>query len=127
MRVRDKFISLFLLLLCFSKVNAVENYCGTAIEFESFNESGSPLLRHIITNDEGVFLQIGNTWIATEGLQILEEEIFVLVNGEWITIAKALENPECARATWKCAVCGFVNYDGISACGVCGTPRPKRG
>jgi hypothetical protein len=126
MRATSKFISLFLLALCFCKVDAFENYCGDAVRFESFNESGSPLVRHIITNGGGVFLQVGNSWIATEGLQVSGEKMFVLVNGEWITIAEALENPECVRATWKCEVCGFINYDGISACGVCGTPRPKK-
>jgi hypothetical protein len=125
MRVKSQFISLILLVLCVTKVGAFENYCSTAVRFESF--SGSTLVSHCIANQEGVFLQIGNRWIATEGLQISKEEIFVMVNGEWITIAEALENPECARATWKCSVCGFVNYDGISACGVCGTPRSKNG
>lgn len=38
---------------------------------------------------------------------------------------EALEKPDCARTTWKCKVCGF-NYDGISTCGVCGTPRLKK-
>lgn len=89
-------------------------------------ESEIPIIEHIIANEEGVFLQVGNTWIATEGLQVSSGEIFVLIEGEWMTISEAVENPDCARATWKCEVCGFINYDGIAVCGVCGTPRPPK-
>ncbi len=118
MTTTRNFFSLFLIVLCFS---------GGAHAFENNSrEHEFPLVRHVITNEEGVFLQVGNGWIATEALQATGEGMFVLVGGEWMTIAEALENPECARETWKCEVCGFNNYDGIAACGICGTPRPKK-
>lgn len=104
---------IFIFLCFFNAMHACENNCA------------KPFVSHIITNDEGVLLQVGTDWIVTEDLYATEEGIFVLLNDEWIPIAEALNHPECLRATWKCK-CGYINYDCISACGVCGRPKPKK-
>lgn len=111
MKTARNFISFFLVVLYLS---------SGAYAFD-------PIVNCVMTNEEGVFLKIADDWIATEALQATGEGMFVLVNSEWMTIEEALENPKCTRGTWTCDRCGFVNYDGIEACGVCGKPRPKRG
>lgn len=90
------------------------------------SERHDPTISAMITSEEGVFLKIDNNWIAAEALQATGEGILVLVESDWITVAEALENPDCARRTWTCDRCGYVNYDGIEACGVCGKSRPRR-
>jgi hypothetical protein len=113
MKTARTFISFFLIFLCLP---------SGAYAFER----PDPLVSYVMSTEEGVFLKVANNWIATEALQATGEGIFVLVEGEWMTVAEALENPKCLRATWICDRCGFVNYDGIEACGVCGKLRPRR-
>ncbi len=117
-----KVLLLLLLTLCFSNASHAfedENYYPEV-------KQESPLIRHIIKSEEGVFLQIGDGWILTEGLQASAEGIFVIVNGEYMTVEAALENSECVRKTWVCKKCGFINYDGIAACALCGKPRYEK-
>lgn len=80
-------------------------------------------VRCLITNEEGIFLQVGDRWIAGDGLLAISGGTFVLCEAEWIPIEDALSNPDCARATWVCSKCKYVNYEGILACAVCGKPR----
>ena len=114
MKTARIFISFFFIVLCLS---------NGACAFDSFD----PIINCMMTNEEGVFLKVANNWITTQALHATEEGVFVLVDGEWMTLAEALANPKCVRKTWTCDRCGFVNYDGIEACGVCGKPRPRRG
>ncbi len=117
-----KFLFLIMLTLCFSSASHAfedENYYPEV-------KRESPLIRHIITSKQGVFLQVGDGWILTEGLHASVEGTLVIVNGEYITIEAALENPECVRKTWVCKKCGFINYDEISACAVCGKARDAK-
>ena len=116
MKMIAKFMSFLLIVLYFfNTVEASEGRC-----------EGAPCIERVVTTDEAVLIQIGSEWIVVEGLQVSGAGLFVLVKGEWMTLEEALENPDCLQATWKCGVCGFINYDCIAACGVCGTPRPPK-
>jgi hypothetical protein len=63
MKTMNKLMSFFLLMLCLSNpVFGIEDCCEK-VGFET-----TSIVSHIITNEEGVFLRIGNSWIATEAL-----------------------------------------------------------
>lgn len=85
-------------------------------------EECSPQVDHIVTNGQGVCLQIGDHLIVADGLLASGEGILVLVSGEWITIDAALEFSEY-NCVWKCQKCGYINMDQINRCPICGKAR----
>lgn len=121
-------INYMLFIMCVLCCNAVYSFEGNngwmGVKYErSMKEFGKPFVDQVITNQQGVFLRIGDYWIVTEGLQATPAGMLVLIYGNWMSVEEALEIPECRRGTWECSRCHFINYEGISACGVCGKPR----
>ena len=80
-------------------------------------------ISHIITNDQGILLCVGDEWIQAEALHVACSGIFVLADGEWVSVEEAIELGG-RRDTWKCK-CGFENYVDFNYCSVCGAERPK--
>jgi hypothetical protein len=109
------------MLFC-NAVYSFEN-SNTDVRYEHSNEFEKSLVDQVISNQSAVLLRVGDCWIVTEGLQATPEGIFVLICADWMTVEQALEIPECRRGTWECSRCHFINYEGISACAVCGKPR----
>lgn len=125
MRSINKYIFFITLMLCCNITYSFENgnpYMSVRYE-RSMNEFEKPLVDQVITNQQGVFLRVGDCWIVIEGLQATPEGMLVLIYGGSMTVEEALEIPECRMGTWECSRCHFINYEGISACGVCGKPR----
>ena len=125
MKSTNKSILLILLVLCCSAGYSFESGgCNMVTRYEcALSEFEKSLVDQIITNHQGVFLRIGDCWIVTEGLQAAQEGVFVLVYGNWMTVEEAMGIPECRRGTWESSRCHFINYEGVSACAVCGKPR----
>jgi len=96
---------MFLVLcsICFTKAQANE----------------MPLIEQVITNDQGVCLLIGDSWLVTKGMQASNEGMFVLVNEAWMPIFEAVEFGDY-QASWKCSKCGRYNMDGVNTCPYCG-------
>ncbi len=76
----------------------------------------------VVANDKEVLLLIDNTWLKTEGFQVLDSEASVLMNGEWMTITDMVASNEF-QASWKCTKCKRSNMDGVNTCPYCGKPR----
>ena len=94
-----------------------------ALEQENcYNRYEIPLIEQVITNDEGICLLIGNSWLMTKGMQASNEGMFVLVNEEWMSIDEAVECGDF-QASWKCSRCGRSSMDGINTCPYCGKPK----
>lgn len=111
MRVMFKYVLLLLCTVSFTRGQAFEG-----------NSTEMPLIEQVITNDKGVCLLIGNSWLVAKGLQASDEGMFVLVNEEWMPISEALEFGDY-QASWKCSKCGRYNMDGVTICPYCGKPR----
>jgi len=106
MRAIYKFMLFFLCLSCFTVVRASE----------------MPLIEQVVTNDLGVCLLIGDSWLVTKGMQASNEGMFVLMNEEWMSISEAVELGDY-QASWKCSKCGRYNMDGVNTCPYCGKPK----
>lgn len=87
-----------------------------------YNGEDMPFIEQVITNDQGVCLLIGNSWLVTKGMQASNEGMFVLVNEEWISVAEAVEFGDF-QASWKRSKCGRYSMDGINICPYCGKPK----
>jgi hypothetical protein len=125
MRPINKHMFLILFMLFFSVAYSFEsNKIHTGVKYE-FSTKGFEKLfvDQVISDQQGVFLRVGDVWIVTEGLQATSEGMLVLIYGDWMTVEDAMKIPECRRGTWECSRCHFINYEGISVCGVCGKPR----
>ena len=123
MRAISKFVTICLLAFCcINSLQALEeNYANSY----HYNEQllDNQRIDKIITNEQGVFLLIDGCWIGTQGMQATQGGIFVLENGEWMSVLEAIEGGIFPLETWECSRCHFMNYEGISACGVCGKPK----
>lgn len=81
-----------------------------------------PLIEQIITNDKGVCLLIGDSWLVTKGMQASNEGMFVLINEEWMPISEAVDFGDY-QVSWKCSKCGRYSMDGVNVCPYCGKPK----
>lgn len=106
MSIFYKLMLLILCSMCFIKARANE----------------TPLIEHVMMNNQGVYLLIGDSWLVTKGMQASNEGIFVLVNEEWMPISEAVEFGDY-QASWKCSKCGRYNMDGVNTCPYCGKPK----
>jgi hypothetical protein len=79
-------------------------------------------IESIVNNNQGVYLLINDAWLKTEGLQVLGENAFALVEGEWITLQEAVQLGDF-QAAWKCSKCKRYNMDGVNTCPYCGRPK----
>jgi hypothetical protein len=73
----------------------------------------------VVNNEQGVYLLINDTWLKTEGVQIIKEDAFALMEGEWMTLEEALTLGDY-QAAWKCSNCKRYNMDGVNICPYCG-------
>ena len=104
-----------LLLVCIG-------FLGMPFQVLGLSSTEAPLIEQVMTNHQGVCLQIGDSWLVTKGLQASDAGIFVLVEGEWVPLSEAVAWGEF-EASWQCARCGRNNMDGISTCPYCGKSK----
>jgi hypothetical protein len=96
-------------------------FTSTAQGYNDLRQN-APFIEQIITNEQGVCMLIGDSWLISEGLQATGDGIFVLINGEWKLLSEVSEQ-EARLKSWKCKKCGRYNLEGINACAYCGKPR----
>ena len=105
----------------FSFVLAFLFLCGQMEGVEPIENQNE--ISRILTSDQGILIRIGEEWIQAEALHAASSGMFVLLDGEWVSVEEAIELGG-RRDTWKCK-CGFENYVDFNYCSVCGAERPK--
>jgi hypothetical protein len=73
----------------------------------------------IYVTSHSIFLHIGDLLLPIRSLSTDENGVFVTIDEIGMGVG---------RKTWTCtnADCGYVNYDGIDKCAICGTSRYGR-
>jgi hypothetical protein len=87
------------------------------------SEIEDPVVNQIITNEEGVFLHVGDCWIESEGLIASNDGLMVLIEGNWMPLPNATFVDDCKRGSWQCSRCDRYNLEGVEACAYCGKKR----
>lgn len=85
------------------------------IQAQEFDNSENVYqIDQIITSNEGLFLNINDTWIGAEGILAMPGNFMLLENGKWVSLEEVM-NCDSYR-TWRCRVCGYINPQGIIRC-----------
>lgn len=123
MRRISKIMILTLLIFEFSSLFANPFLSNQAQYENSTNPLQSPTMSQVISNEDGVFLLVDDFWLCTEAFQTTGIDSFVMVEGEWTSLSKAVESGEGRLRSWKCKRCQRYNLEGVSGCAYCGKPR----
>jgi hypothetical protein len=71
--------------------------------------------------EENVFLLVNSRWLSAEAVNFTTNGIFVMEDGEWLSIEEAIR---CDTYwTWTCNNCGAANVQGYDTCINCGETR----
>ncbi len=92
-------------------------FCYVNVSFasgQSVEKFNNHQINQIITNDEGVFLLVGDLWIEAEGLLTMPGNCLLLEGGKWVSINEVMDCD--TYKTWVCRICGWVNPQGITRC-----------
>ncbi len=114
MKAIFKFIALFTLVFCCA--NVMQAFEGNCVHMYAFDEQSfdNQHIDKIITNEQGVFLLIDGCWIGTQGVHVTQDGMFVLENGEWISLFEARGRSN--NYVWQCPICKTWNVQNGQPC-----------
>ena len=110
----SRFITICLLAFCYT--NSIQAFEGNNNNHYNYDEQllDYQQVEQVITNEQGVFLLIDGCWIGAQGMQATQDGIFVLENGEWISLFEA---KNCNKNyVWRCPICGTWNVQNGLPC-----------
>lgn len=118
MKVTNKFISLFTLILSMtSGVNTIQGSCRD--NAATYQETCR--IDRVIIHEQGIVLLVDNFWIGAQAMQATPDGIILLENGEWIALAEAIQRDN--YYVWQCRKCLTYNPQGTNTCFNCKQPR----